>query len=1115
MLEVKNLSKIYKSKQKNGTDTHALDQVSLRFPEKGMVFLLGKSGSGKSTLLNVCGGLDAPTEGEIIVKGRSSKNFSQSDFDSYRNTFIGFIFQEYNILNEFTVEDNIALALELQGKPKDRKAIAELLEQVDLTGYAKRKPNTLSGGQKQRIAIARALVKAPEIIMADEPTGALDSGTGKQVFDTLKKLSRDKLVIVVSHDREFAELYADRIIELKDGKILSDVTKTQEKQEELSPNVTAIGDILCIRQGSDLTDDEFDRIKSMIKQNAGDVIIAGSDRDVQNFKKVNRITENGEKEVFKDTDESGVKGKTYTPEESRFIRSKLPARHAAKIGVSGLKTKPVRLFFTILLCVVSFVLFGVLSTLMLYNNEDMFKETLKDSNHDFVVFDKIYVIENSYYENGTLMSTFKDSGTAKFTSDEIKAISDTFGEGSFGAININAQITLRQASSAYWISTLSNAAYMPENAFLRRNLTGTYPTGKNEICVSSYFADMLVECRTTDKNGSVINLASRNDLIGKNIVIDGYEFKVTGIFDSGVIDQRFDVLKDNLNQDYSLQWEFETMLSDGAELLIGVSEEGLEWLDDRYGNIYGSFAEGNSNRYGNAYIDDGESSNSNSGNQKREMIFDVGINSGGSLDYVQNNGSTVYYHPFSSIASSAYMSLVEGKTSLGDEETIISFSLLSDAISDRVYIERDKLNEKLDVLYNISSQVNDIENNMVWVQDELDRINSEIQALDHMLSQMESGTPEYEERYQWRNDYITSRQDYLNELEQYTQQRRNLFIDLPDGIAVTLDTLSEVIGKYEEQRDDLDRVNATLNLIESGQETTYSDTNEPIVKIYSLEEREELLRKLLEEYSEFFQDLTLKFSLSSGHSQTPLTEEVGYTVVGVVLPTDTQDHNVENMVYFSDNTTSEYWNIQKSGMSYHEASTKYQDEEGALYTKLYIPYDHSVAQTEYLWRIYENEEFSADDSKMGLVGNYIDNLQMIDSFVKDLSQIFFYVGLVLAVFAILLFSNFISVSISQKRREIGILRAVGARSLDVFKIFFSESLVIAAICSLLSIVGSALLCQVLNVEVGSALGASIFVFGVVSILIILAIAVLTAILATFLPVWNAAKKKPVDSIRSF
>ncbi len=222
MLEIKNVTKIYNTK---GGSVKALDDVSIRFPEKGLVFLLGKSGSGKSTLLNVAGGLDSPTTGEVIVKGKSSKDFTGSDFDSYRNTFVGFIFQEYNVLNEFNVEDNVSLALELQGKTKDREKVLQILEEVELTAFAKRKPNTLSGGQKQRIAIARALVKDPEIIMADEPTGALDSATGKQVFDALKKLSENRLVIVVSHDREFAEIYGDRIVELKDGKIISDVTK--------------------------------------------------------------------------------------------------------------------------------------------------------------------------------------------------------------------------------------------------------------------------------------------------------------------------------------------------------------------------------------------------------------------------------------------------------------------------------------------------------------------------------------------------------------------------------------------------------------------------------------------------------------------------------------------------------------------------------------------------------------------------------------------------------------------------------------------------------------------------------------------------------------------------
>ena len=222
MLEIRNVSKTYRPKK--GVPVRALDDVSLKFEDRGMVFILGKSGSGKSTLLNVLGGLDAADTGEFIIKGKSSKNFSQADFDSYRNTFIGFIFQEYNILPEFTVGANIALAMELQGKKATSEDLSRILDEVDLTGYGSRKPNELSGGQKQRVAIARALVKSPEIIMADEPTGALDSRTGKQVFDTLKKLSRTKLVLIVSHDRDFAEQYADRIIELKDGKILSDVS---------------------------------------------------------------------------------------------------------------------------------------------------------------------------------------------------------------------------------------------------------------------------------------------------------------------------------------------------------------------------------------------------------------------------------------------------------------------------------------------------------------------------------------------------------------------------------------------------------------------------------------------------------------------------------------------------------------------------------------------------------------------------------------------------------------------------------------------------------------------------------------------------------------------------
>ena len=253
MLETKNLCKTYKPKK--GVPVEALKNVSLKFSDKGMVFLLGKSGSGKSTLLNVLGGLDNYNSGEIIIKGVSSKEFKQKHFDSYRNTYVGFIFQEYNVLDDFSVGANIALSIQLQGRKPTDNEINDILREVDLEGYGQRKPNELSGGQKQRVAIARALVKNPQIIMADEPTGALDSNTGIQVLETLKKLSNERLVIVVSHDREFAMQYADRIIELADGEVISDTQRVCDAEQTTS-SLLFNDDTIQIPSGYHLTEED-------------------------------------------------------------------------------------------------------------------------------------------------------------------------------------------------------------------------------------------------------------------------------------------------------------------------------------------------------------------------------------------------------------------------------------------------------------------------------------------------------------------------------------------------------------------------------------------------------------------------------------------------------------------------------------------------------------------------------------------------------------------------------------------------------------------------------------------------------------------------------------------
>ncbi len=224
MIELKNIKKTYKSKK--GVSTEALKEVNIKFNESGLVFILGKSGSGKSTLLNILGGLDTYTSGDIIINGKSTKQFKEKDWDAYRNTYIGFIFQEFNLLDDYNVEDNLRLALELQHKKITDEEILTALKMVDLDDLLKRKPNELSGGQKQRIAIARALIKNPKIILADEPTGSLDSTTSKQIFKILKEISKNKLVIVVSHDDESARKYADRIIKISDGIIEEDTNSS-------------------------------------------------------------------------------------------------------------------------------------------------------------------------------------------------------------------------------------------------------------------------------------------------------------------------------------------------------------------------------------------------------------------------------------------------------------------------------------------------------------------------------------------------------------------------------------------------------------------------------------------------------------------------------------------------------------------------------------------------------------------------------------------------------------------------------------------------------------------------------------------------------------------------
>ena len=203
---------------------HALKGVSLNFRPNEFVCILGASGCGKTTLLNIIGGLDQYTSGDLIIQGKSTRHFKDRDWDVYRNHRIGFVFQSYNLIPHQTVLGNVELALTISGVSREerKKRAAEALKRVGLGEELDKKPNQLSGGQMQRVAIARALVNDPDILLADEPTGALDSNTSVQIMDLIKEIAGERLVIMVTHNPELAESYASRIVRLKDGLVESD-----------------------------------------------------------------------------------------------------------------------------------------------------------------------------------------------------------------------------------------------------------------------------------------------------------------------------------------------------------------------------------------------------------------------------------------------------------------------------------------------------------------------------------------------------------------------------------------------------------------------------------------------------------------------------------------------------------------------------------------------------------------------------------------------------------------------------------------------------------------------------------------------------------------------------
>ena len=600
------LEKVVKKYNTKAGEVHALDGVSLTFPSHGLVFISGKSGSGKTTLLNVIGGLDGIDGGEVYIQDKKFSTFTAKEYDSYRNTFIGFVFQEYNLLSEFTVEYNIKMAMELQGRAVDEEEFSKLLKDVEIEELKNRKPSELSGGQRQRVAIARALVKQPRIIMADEPTGALDSATGMQVLETLKKLSKDKLVIVVSHDNEFAQKYADRIIHLVDGKVVEDITFTET---ELVENINERENALIVRDGSDLTESEKDAVAKAIKAR----------------KKVEII----EKLSFRDKKATG-EVVLANEEPIALKKSKMKFRSSAQLGVKSLAVKPIRLLVTIIISALAFAVFGLFDTIANFSTEKILKNHLRQSSASTLVANAEYIVNYTAGDSYQIkVSQATIDQLAKETGGLVKGIFD-FRDNTTGGVSHTQTITELVSSKVvvgrkYYANAVNGFIEFDAKTEINANdefknfdyelIAGEYPTLLYEeeildestlynVAISSYLADSIIFYL----NGEPLNgktIANYEDLLSAQITIGQEIYTIVGIIDCGEIPEKYDTLREstpsNLNKTALLD-DYSAFIDSGAQKCLFVAKgfmdeyNALEKSADIYyaGNIDWTIAIGQS-----------------------------------------------------------------------------------------------------------------------------------------------------------------------------------------------------------------------------------------------------------------------------------------------------------------------------------------------------------------------------------------------------------------------------------------------------------------------------------------------------------------------------------------
>ena len=529
MIEIKNLTKIYCGGKEK---VRALNDVSFVLPNSGLVFILGKSGSGKSTLLNMLGGLDSVTKGDIVVDGTSLVSLKEYELDMYRNEYIGIIYQNFNLFPSSTVRQNILEASKIAGKEVNKEDVNELCKGLDLLGKEDELVKNLSGGQKQRVAIARALIKNPKIILADEPTGNLDSKTTKVIFDTLKNISKDKLVIVISHDSVSADTYADRIISLSDGEIVSDVVRNEDYLENTVDEI-----ILPINKK--FSEEEITNINKSLKKH--------------------NLKANTKKEKFIEKTQENIERK-----DTLELKEKRQSLNLS-LGVSWKFLKSTMISFITTLIMLTFII-GVLSIAQTFAKFDSGSAILDVAN---TYKNKSFIMNKSYSYYDDPERTNKKY-QIEVTEEDIELFSSSEYDGNIYKIYNTAAVTgggnlgneqgsVSDTRSLYFgIYTYTSLGtiicdeeYLEhvfgELKFVRGSLEDTLNTSK--LIVTDYFADSIIVYNSTIMDFGLLSTNPEDpyETIMSGVILNRYQ--IGAIIDTGY-KERYKDLIDKYNKTY-------------------------------------------------------------------------------------------------------------------------------------------------------------------------------------------------------------------------------------------------------------------------------------------------------------------------------------------------------------------------------------------------------------------------------------------------------------------------------------------------------------------------------------------------------------------------------------